>query len=92
MDDGPYRTEPSEPRHWLTLEEAARRVRVSTRTLQRWTARGLVPAYRPTPRVVRYRLVDIDGFIASCRKVAVFMEASRDALPGPLDGFLDGRT
>jgi excisionase family DNA binding protein len=47
----------------LTLDQAAERLAVSPRTLRRWVARGLIPAFRQG-RVLRLRALDLDRFIA----------------------------
>jgi excisionase family DNA binding protein len=37
-----------------TAEEIAKRYRVGTATVQRWTREGRIPCVRPSRRVVRY--------------------------------------
>ena len=45
---------------WLTKTEAARRLRVSTRTLDRWVRRGLVRRYEQGA-VFRFKPEDVDA-------------------------------
>ena len=45
----------------LTTVEAAREIGVSVATLKRWRKQGSGPPYlRLGPRIIRYRLVDIE--------------------------------
>lgn len=60
------------PRHelWLTAQETANRLRVKRKTLYNWACtwdvehRGPEP-YRLGSRALRYRVSDVDQFIAS---------------------------
>jgi excisionase family DNA binding protein len=53
---------------WITVREAAERASVSTRTIKRWIAVGLLPAQRlPSPMGrghLRIRLGDLEALIA----------------------------
>lgn len=49
----------------LTKTELARRLGVSVRLIEKWTAHGVVPALRPSPRMVRYELPRV---LAALRK------------------------
>ena len=52
--------------HLLTAAEAAAYVNVSIRTLARWRAAGLGPAIvKLSARTVRYRVADLDAWIAT---------------------------
>lgn len=56
---------------WLTAREAAAHLRVSLRTIEAWTAAGVIPAHRLGPRLVRYRAPEIDAWaIAQPRPAA----------------------
>lgn len=44
----------------ITIAEAAERYGVSTRTIRRYIANGLLPAYRMGPRLVRIEEADLD--------------------------------
>ena len=51
------------PLRYLTEQEAARLLRVSTRTLQRWRREGGGPRYRRLgPRRIVYAGADLDAF------------------------------
>ena len=49
----------------LTKSDLFRQLRVSVRLVEKWTANGVVPALRPSPRMVRYEL---DRVLAALRK------------------------
>ena len=52
---------PEVPLEWLTVGEAARYLRVSKRTIYRWTKDGKLPAYMiGNHRIRRYRRDDLD--------------------------------
>jgi excisionase family DNA binding protein len=51
---------------WLSSQEAARRLGITTRTLYRFVDQGALPAYR-MGRVIRVKATDIDAFIESSR-------------------------
>ena len=53
---------PTDPR-WAWLPEAQVYGRVSNKTLRRWIASGLLPAYRSGPRRVRIDLNDLDAVL-----------------------------
>jgi excisionase family DNA binding protein len=57
---------PSADIEWLSTQEAARRLGITTRTLYRFVDQGDLPAYR-MGRVIRLQGADIDAFIASSR-------------------------
>jgi len=47
---------------WFTVEEAARYLRVSRRTIYKWTKEGKLPTYIiGDRRHRRYRKIDLDG-------------------------------
>jgi excisionase family DNA binding protein len=52
--------------HWLSTQEAARRMGITTRTLYRFVDEGQLPAYR-MGRVFRLKQSDVDTFIESSR-------------------------
>jgi excisionase family DNA binding protein len=51
---------------WMSTQEAARRLGVTTRTLYRFVDEGLLPAYK-MGRVFRLQQQDVDAFIESSR-------------------------
>jgi excisionase family DNA binding protein len=51
---------------WLSTQEAARRLGITTRTLYRFVDEGLLPAYR-MGRVFRLKQADVDEFIEASR-------------------------
>ena len=57
---------PSADIEWLSTQEAARRLGITTRTLYRFVDQGELPAYR-MGRVIRLQAADIDEFIARSR-------------------------
>lgn len=63
----------------LTLPEAAAHLAVSPRTLRRWVAAGLIPAFRQGG-VVRLRELDLDRFIAE--RMAIPTPAGADPTAG----------
>jgi excisionase family DNA binding protein len=52
-----------QPTLLLTIEQAARQLQVSPRTLSRMEARGEVPAVRFGPRIVRFRTGTIERLV-----------------------------
>jgi len=60
------RMAPSGDIEWLSTQEAARRLGITTRTLYRFVDQGDLPAYR-MGRVIRVQASDIDDFIAKSR-------------------------
>ena len=57
---------PSADIEWLSTQEAARRLGITTRTLYRFVDQGELAAYR-MGRVIRLQASDIDDFIARSR-------------------------
>lgn len=51
---------------WLSTQEAARRLGITTRTLYRFVDQGELAAYR-MGRVIRVKASDIDAFIEASR-------------------------
>lgn len=43
----------------LTANELAERLRLRPRTIREWARRGLIPAIRLSPKVVRYELAAV---------------------------------
>ena len=66
--------------NWMSTQEAARRLGITTRTLYRFVDEGLLPAYK-MGRVFRLQQADVDAFI----------ERSRIE-PGTLEHLYPGRT
>ena len=57
---------PSADIEWLSTQEAARRLGITTRTLYRFVDQGELPAYR-MGRVIRLQASDVDVFIEGSR-------------------------
>jgi excisionase family DNA binding protein len=57
---------PSGDIEWLSTQEAARRLGITTRTLYRFVDQGELPAYR-MGRVIRLQASDVDRFIEGSR-------------------------
>ena len=51
---------------WLSTQEAAKRLGITTRTLYRFVDLGELPAYR-MGRVIRLQATDVEEFIAKSR-------------------------
>ena len=61
----PRATSARRERRWLTPQQAAAYVHVSTHTLRHLEARGEgPPVHRPHPRIVRYDANELDEWIA----------------------------
>jgi excisionase family DNA binding protein len=54
----------------LTARELAAELKVSLRTLERWRARGIGPAYVRLGRTVRYRRSDVNTWLERQRQNA----------------------
>jgi hypothetical protein len=66
----------------LTPEEAAYVLNRTVATLARWRVTGEGPAFvRPKPRLVRYRLVDLEAFLGAPVQSTTEADA-RDAARG----------
>lgn len=63
----------------LTIEEAARFLKVSTVTIHRWLKQGRLPAYRLGPRYVRIRRGDLATVLRPTGREEV--EPMREAMP-----------
>lgn len=50
-------------RRWATLAQAAVHTGVSTKTMRRWVATGVVLAYRAGPKLVRIDLAELDAML-----------------------------
>ena len=57
---------PSAEIEWLSTQEAARRLGITTRTLYRFVDQGEIPAYR-MGRVIRVQASDVDAYIERSR-------------------------
>ncbi|MCS7264889.1 MAG: helix-turn-helix domain-containing protein [Armatimonadetes bacterium] len=51
------------PDHLLRLEEAAKRLGISKKTLWRWVSEGKLPAYRLGERLIFVREEDLKGLM-----------------------------
>lgn len=52
---------------WLTKTEAAQRLRVSGKTIQRLAKSGKLPAYRQGRGLLRFRREDVDAVLVQVR-------------------------
>jgi excisionase family DNA binding protein len=50
---------------YLTIQEAAVRLRCSTKTVRRYVARGQLVGYRVGPTMLRIRTDELDAMVAS---------------------------
>ena len=50
-------------RRYETLQSAAERLAVDTRTVRRWIAAGRLNAYRTGPRLIRVDIQEVDAFL-----------------------------
>lgn len=50
-------------RKWLTQDEAADYLKITSRTVRRMVATGQLPAYRLGPRLLRIDLADVDALL-----------------------------
>ena len=57
------RTPPTNTPTWASLDEAAEHLGVTTKTIRRYIARGILPAHRFGPRLIRVRLSDLDALV-----------------------------
>ena len=57
---------PSAEIEWLSTQEAARRLGITTRTLYRFVDQGEIPAYR-MGRVIRLQASDVNAYIERSR-------------------------
>jgi excisionase family DNA binding protein len=48
------------PQRLTSISNAASYADVTTRTIRRWIANGILPAYRVGPRLVKIDLADLD--------------------------------
>lgn len=67
-DDGPGTVDAvtSDEIVWMSTQEAARRLGITTRTLYRFVDEGALPAYK-MGRVFRLQQADVDAFIERSR-------------------------
>jgi excisionase family DNA binding protein len=57
---------PSDEIEWLSTQDAARRLGITTRTLYRFIDQGELPGYR-MGRVIRVKASDVEAFIEASR-------------------------
>lgn len=55
-------------RDLLTVEEAAERLKLSASALNKWRVLGVGPAFVKLGRRVRYRVADLDDWVAGARR------------------------
>lgn len=56
------------PHTFITAEEAAQRLAISTKTLATWRFKGSGPNFHKFSGVVRYSVADIDAYIAQANR------------------------
>lgn len=54
----------------LTVEEVARQLRVSPKTVRAWLGQGRLPGFKLTPKVWRIRRADFQAFVAAAERQA----------------------
>lgn len=70
------------PERLTSVQNAANYGDVSTRTIRRWIASGVIPGYRVGPRLVKVDLDDLDRIarpIPSARPTSAGAKAARTA-------------
>jgi excisionase family DNA binding protein len=75
----------SGPRY-LTIAQAAELLQLDPHTIYRWIALRRLPVVRLSPRAVRVRAVDLDGYLASQLQRAL----AKFALPGLPEDAVEG--
>ncbi|MEJ6013981.1 helix-turn-helix domain-containing protein [Corynebacterium sp. H127] len=50
-------------RQYESIQEAAARARVHTKTVRRWIAQGKLTAYRPSSRIIRLDAAEVDAMM-----------------------------
>jgi len=48
---------------YISIDDAASRLGVHSKTLRKWVAAGHVPAYRLGPKVLRIKLADLEAMV-----------------------------
>ncbi len=48
---------------YISIDDAALRLRVHSKTVRKWVAAGHVPAYRLGPKVLRIKLADLEAMV-----------------------------
>jgi excisionase family DNA binding protein len=63
MPARPGRRARPKPRRYASAADAAEYANVSSRTVRRWMANGLLTGYRVGPRLIKYDLDEVDQLI-----------------------------
>jgi hypothetical protein len=63
----PLTGSPHLPLRFSRAKPLAVNLGITTRTLSRWAAQGLIARYRVNPRVVMYDIAEVTAFITSSR-------------------------
>jgi excisionase family DNA binding protein len=70
-EHGLDRTQPdNSPEPWITETPAYRHLGISSRTLRRWVAEGLIPAHRAPSGRLRFRISELDKAMTPVQPVA----------------------
>jgi len=48
---------------YISIDDAASRLGVHSKTVRKWVAAGHVPAYRLGPKVLRIKLADLEAMV-----------------------------
>jgi excisionase family DNA binding protein len=64
------RRAPGSDPDWLTLGQAAKYLGVAQSTIRKWSDQGLVPAFYTPGGHRRYRLRDLEAFVAGSARAA----------------------
>jgi excisionase family DNA binding protein len=65
---------------FMTVEEAARLLRVSPKTVRAWLGQGRMHGFKLTPKVWRIRREDFQAFVSAAERQAAHGEKERSEL------------
>jgi excisionase family DNA binding protein len=74
MDEAPHG---QEELHFLTVEEVARQLRVSPKTVRAWLVQGRMHGFKLAPKVWRIRREDFQAFVTAAERQAAREDIER---------------